>query len=211
MAIRVVPITEAQIEGFCAAVDSVARERQFLAFLEGPPLAQSHAFVQENLAGNWPHFVALDEQGEVVGWCDITSMHRQAAAHVGVLGIGVLADYRGQGLGEQLLRAALQAARDKGLTRIELSVHGTNEPAMVLYHKLGFEVEGVKRKAVLIDGVYDDSIIMALLLGAAKTDGQKPSRSTGESDGRPPRRKVGQSTHRKSSGSHFTGRSAPKS
>jgi RimJ/RimL family protein N-acetyltransferase len=210
MAIQIVPITEALIEGFCAAVDSVARERQFLAFLEGPPLVQSQAFVRDNLAGSWPHFVALDEQGEVVGWCDVTSMHRQAAAHVGVLGIGVLADYRGQGLGEQLLRAALQAARDKGLTRVELSVHGTNEPAMVLYHKLGFEVEGVKRKAVLIDGVYDDSIIMALLMGAAKIDGQKPSRAMDESDGRPPRRKMGKPHSGKSSGGHSTGRSPSK-
>jgi energy-coupling factor transporter transmembrane protein EcfT len=35
---QILPITEEHIKSFRAAVDSVAREHKYLAFLEGPPL-----------------------------------------------------------------------------------------------------------------------------------------------------------------------------
>lgn len=169
----IVPITEAHIEDFCAAVDSVSRERKYLSFLEGPPLEQARVFVLENLHEVWPHFVAL-EGTKLVGWCDITSKHRPVYAHSGILGIGVLAAWRGQGVGKKLMQAALDAARDKGLTRVELSVNAANERAAALYRKFGFIVEGVRRKAVCIDGVYQDSIEMGLLLSTACDTGRLP-------------------------------------
>src|SRR5580700_10267058 len=110
---KIVPITEEHIESFRSAVGSVARERKYLAFLDAPPLEMSRAFVLENLQGNWPHFVAISA-GKVVGWCDITSLHRPVFAHSGALGIGVLASYRGQGIGEALMRTALNQAKSIG-------------------------------------------------------------------------------------------------
>lgn len=84
---EIVPITEEHIENFRAAVGSVAREHKYLAFLDEPSLEMSRAFVLENLQGNWPHFVAISD-GKVIGWCDITSLHRPVFAHSGALGIG---------------------------------------------------------------------------------------------------------------------------
>jgi hypothetical protein len=49
--IRVVPTTEAHVEGLQRCVDAVARERRWLGFLEGPPLAATHAFVDSILRG----------------------------------------------------------------------------------------------------------------------------------------------------------------
>ena len=70
-AILVVPTTEAHIEGSQRCVDAVARERRWLDFVEGPPLAQSRAFVNTLLAGAGVQFVALDKAGDVAGWCDV--------------------------------------------------------------------------------------------------------------------------------------------
>lgn len=162
MTVRILPIAESHIEGFWAAVDAVSRERKYLSFLEGPPLESSRLFVKRNLDGGWPHFVALEGE-QVVGWCDVTPVDRPVARHIGVLGMGVLAAWRGQGIGEALMRSALQSAQAKGLKRVELNVHATNQRAAALYRKVGFVEEGIKRKAVLIDGVYDDSIMMARL------------------------------------------------
>jgi RimJ/RimL family protein N-acetyltransferase len=159
---QIVPISENEIPGFCAAVDSVARERQFLSFLEGPPLAMSEAFVQENLREGHPHVVAL-YQGEVVGWCDITSLHRPIYTHVGELGIGVVARYRGLGIGKALMREALGKAKAKSLTRIELTVFAQNKTAIALYEHFGFTVEGLMRNRVKIDEGYQDVFLMALL------------------------------------------------
>ncbi len=159
---QIAPISENDIAGFCAAVDSVSRERKYLAFLEGPPFEMSRDFVLENLREGWPHFVALHE-GSVVGWCDITSLHRPVYAHSGVLGLGVIATYRGQGIGEALMHTALNKAKSRGLTRIELTVREENKPAIALYEKLGFVVEGIKRNAVWVDDKYENLICMALL------------------------------------------------
>lgn len=162
MNFNIVPIEEKHIEGFWHAVDSVARERKYLAFLEGPPIHTTKSFIQNNINDGCPHFVALSEE-KIIGWCDITSLGRPVFNHVGSLGIGVLANYRGQGVGGTLIRAALQQAKIKGLTRIELTVFENNKPAIALYEKLGFVVEGIHKNKSYIDGQYEDHIFMALL------------------------------------------------
>jgi GNAT superfamily N-acetyltransferase len=45
---------------------------------------------------------------------------------------------RGTGLGEALVRAAVERARERGAKRIELDVNQENKPAAALYEKLGF-------------------------------------------------------------------------
>jgi RimJ/RimL family protein N-acetyltransferase len=57
----------------------------------------------------------------------------------------------------------LDAARRFGLTRIELTVYADNVRAIALYRSVGFQQEGVLKDAALIDGVYLDSLLMALV------------------------------------------------
>jgi ribosomal protein S18 acetylase RimI-like enzyme len=125
----IVPISENHIEGFNAAVDTVSREQKYLTFLEGPSLEMSREFVLKNLLENRPHFIALDGD-KVLGWCDISSLNRPVYLHSGVLGIGVLANYRGQGVGEALISAALNKAKLIGLTRVELTLREKASSAM---------------------------------------------------------------------------------
>lgn len=78
--------------------------------------------------------------------------------------MGIIFGYRGQGLGRRLIEDALDKARKEGFTRVELSVHAGNAPAIALYKKVGFVPEGVHRRSVLIDGHFIDTISMALML-----------------------------------------------
>lgn len=159
---RIVPIAEEHIDGFRTAVDSVARERRFLALLEAPAEADVRKYARQNITDHVPHFVALVE-GKVVGWCDIALKPRPLLRHSGVLGMGVLSDYRGQGIGRALLEAALQAAKAKGISRIELTVRVDNERAKRLYESFGFVTEGLCRRHMRVDGEFKDSWLMALL------------------------------------------------
>jgi RimJ/RimL family protein N-acetyltransferase len=84
-------------------------------------------------------------------------------AHVGDLFMGLLPRWRGQGLGGRLLRESLVAADAFGYLRIELGVFAGNPRAAALYRKAGFVEEGIKRRAILIDGVFHDEVIMARL------------------------------------------------
>ena len=162
MNFEIIPITEDRVQDFWSAVDSVARERKYLAFLEGPPINTTKDFVLHNIKENWPHVIAVSD-GKLIGWCDISALDRPVFAHIGTLGIGVLAPYRGHGVGKALMNAVLHKARLKGLTRIELTVREKNTSAIALYEKMGFEKEGIHKNAVRIDGKYENHIFMALL------------------------------------------------
>ena len=99
----------------------------------------------------------------MVGWCDVTPKPRPIYAHSGVLGMGLLPPYRGQGIGKRLMLQALAAARAFPLQRVELTVRENNKNAIALYRSVGFEIEGVQRNAILVDGAYENVILMAVL------------------------------------------------
>ncbi|MBA4696691.1 MAG: GNAT family N-acetyltransferase [Legionella sp.] len=155
-------ITDTDIEGYRDVLDSVAREKKFLSFFEAPALKDTYDFVNQNIVDNWPHLIALVDE-KIVGWCDISSLDRPIFNHSGVLGIGLLAKFRGLGIGEKLVNNAIDQAQKKGLTRIELTVRESNHSAIALYKKLGFKVEGLHLKAVRVDDIYDNHVSMALL------------------------------------------------
>ena len=159
----IVPMSEEHIESFHKCLDSVARERRFLASAAAPPLDSAREFVLSNIEKDIPQFVALLGE-EVIGWCDVSPMRGEWFAHCGRLGMGVHQDFRGQGIGTQLLAQTMQKSRDKGLERIELEVYGSNESAIRFYEKAGFVVEGVKKKARKLDGEYDDLVQMAVFI-----------------------------------------------
>jgi RimJ/RimL family protein N-acetyltransferase len=164
--VQVVPTGEEHVAGFQACVDAVARERRYLGFTEGPPLPVSQEFVRNVLAGGGVHIVAIDSAGKVVGWCDIVRDSREGFRHGGQLGIGLLPEFRGRGLGRTLARTALDAGWERGLERVALLVFASNERAISLYQRLGFAHEGVRRRARKLDGVYDDEMLMAVFRGS---------------------------------------------
>jgi RimJ/RimL family protein N-acetyltransferase len=161
MILEIRPITPDDIEGFHRAVDVVARERKYLASLEAPPLASTREFVLENITKGNPLFVVIADGG-VVGWCDIVRQTRPIHAHTGVLGMGLLPLFRGQGHGRKLVEASLHAAKLAGFSRVELTVHADNPRAIALYERVGFVREGIKRRASCIDGRFGDTIMMAI-------------------------------------------------
>ena len=161
--VRIVPSEARYLQSFCATLDTVARERRYLIIVEGPSLERLQKFVTDNLQRGGVQFFALDGRNQVVGWCDVNRHQVEGYRHAGALGIGLLPAYRGRGVGARLALAAIAAARLNGIERIELEVWASNVDAIALYRQLGFVEEGVRRRARLLDGQYDDMVEMALL------------------------------------------------
>jgi RimJ/RimL family protein N-acetyltransferase len=146
------------------AVDSVARERKYLAATQGFGERESIEYVEYMTRNNYAQYFAIHE-GKVIGWCDITPKKIKEFSHVGVLGIGLINKMRGQGIGTQLLEKAIHHARSfNQLEKVELEVFKSNISAISVYEKAGFHVEGMKAKSRKIDNEYDDDVIMGLFL-----------------------------------------------
>ena len=162
MTVSIRQIEEADIDGFRNVLDLVARERRYLSFLEAPPPEAVAAFVRGNIAKGHVQLVAASA-GEVIGWCDVLPRERPIHAHCGVLGMGLLPAFRDKGHGRALIRAAVDASWQRGMQRIELTVHASNARAIALYQREGFAREGLFRNAIRIDGRFGDVVAMALL------------------------------------------------
>jgi ribosomal protein S18 acetylase RimI-like enzyme len=162
-AVTIRPIAMGDTTGFRACLGTVMGERKYLAYLEPFSFAHTATFIAENIERGNPQFVA-DDASEVVGWCDIRRENVPAYAHEGMLGMGLLPDYRGRGLGERLIRTTLAAARLAGFERISLSVYASNERAAALYRKVGFVHEGTRVRGRKVDGVYEDIHMMAYFI-----------------------------------------------
>jgi putative acetyltransferase len=101
--------------------------------------------------------------GEVVG---SAGLHPTGPAlrrrHTMMIGISVAPAAQGQGVGTALMTALCDYAdRWLGTLRIELNVYTDNAPALALYRKFGFVIEGTQRGYALRDGQYVDSYTMA--------------------------------------------------
>jgi putative acetyltransferase len=135
----------------------VAEERDWIATQPPVDLAEAAIPVKSWLREGCALWV-LDEEG-VVG---CLGLHPSAATGVVSLGMMVRASHRGQGGGRMLLEAALDYASSAGLHKIELEAFPENGPAIAVYARSGFAVEGVRRDHYLrLDVRRRSSLIMA--------------------------------------------------
>lgn len=107
--------------------------------------------------------VALDGQ-QLLGYLILHGETVKRIAHRGSVVIGVHSEARRKGVGSALFTAAHRFAKEQGISRLELSVIEHNEAAVQLYKKMGYEIEGVKRNSLVIDGEYVNEYSMACLL-----------------------------------------------
>ena len=103
--------------------------------------------------------------GDIVGGAGLhvvgMSLRRQ---HVRALGIGIVPEWQGRGLGRRMIERLLDWADNwAGVLRVELHVHADNGRAKKLYESLGFVEEGLHRGYSLKGGQFVDSYSMARL------------------------------------------------
>jgi RimJ/RimL family protein N-acetyltransferase len=134
-------------------------------------LAMTKAEMAVNLANLYESpnnvvLVALANE-EIIGSASIKASSRFSVEHVGEIGLGILKDYWGYGLGTVLLEELIHWAQEsKTIRRLELTVQVRNQRAIHIYQKCGFITEAVLKKGVkTTTGEVLTVQLMSLLIG----------------------------------------------
>jgi RimJ/RimL family protein N-acetyltransferase len=121
----------------------------FLEMIERDP--SRSIFVIELIEGRVP-----------IGSCSFFTI--EVAPRTAVIGIWLGKPYWDGGLGTDAVRTICRFGFDHmNLQRIELTVNGTNLRAKRAYEKVGFVVEGTRRRSEFVGGRHIDSYLMGLL------------------------------------------------
>jgi len=80
------------------------------------------------------------------------------------LGISILKDYQGLGLGSIIMEELIRKALAMKKTKMDLEVRVDNIVAINLYKKLGFIEEGIIKRGFFVDNKYVDLLVMGKLL-----------------------------------------------
>lgn len=100
------------------------------------------------------------EQDRVVGFCILQPVLDEA----NLLLMAVDPDYQGRGIGTRLLSAALDDLGE-GCVMVFLEVRASNQPALALYEKLGFNRMGIRKNYYPSASGKEDAVLMALTRG----------------------------------------------
>jgi RimJ/RimL family protein N-acetyltransferase len=160
--IEVRPAALADVPGILAVHAQVAAEGTWIGTEVPVDTARFTRLFSETIESNTGRlFVACDGE-RVIGNLGVHPVMS------GVLGLGmsIVPEHRGQGVGTQLMAAAIAWARSQeSVHKLELEVWPHNAAAQALYRKLGFVVEGRRRRHYRRrNGELWDAIVMGLVL-----------------------------------------------
>lgn len=141
----------------------VAREKIYLNTEEPTP------DILEVWSERWKHngtnmlFCVAQSEGKLTGGLVLTPYSRSPkTVHVLNLGMWLIKENRGQGMGSALMDYALEwASQEHGIRKIVLGVWNTNLRAIALYNKFGFHIEGCHRNIAKIQNKLVDEILMS--------------------------------------------------
>jgi RimJ/RimL family protein N-acetyltransferase len=104
--------------------------------------------------------------GQIIGMIHLLAHSKKKASHIGEFALSVRGEYHNQEVGSELLNCLVEWGKtNPTIEKVILNVNSTNEKAICLYRKFGFEIEGVNKKAVKqSDGRYFDNLQMALFV-----------------------------------------------
>jgi RimJ/RimL family protein N-acetyltransferase len=126
--------------------------------------ADSFRPIFEDLFGKGVIYLFLDKEQPVGMFKLVRYTHRtDHIAYIG--GVAIHPDFAGKGYGAAMMKAILGYSREIGLLRLELSTAVTNERAIRLYEKVGFQKEGVLRRYTHLrsEDKFLDEVMMSYL------------------------------------------------
>jgi Acetyltransferases, including N-acetylases of ribosomal proteins len=105
-----------------------------------------------------------EENSEIIGFLSAERGFANRIKHSAYIVVGILENYRGKKIGTKLFEELEKWAENNFIYRLELTVMTNNEGAVMLYKKMGFKIEGIKEKSLIVDENFVNEYYMAKLL-----------------------------------------------
>jgi RimJ/RimL family protein N-acetyltransferase len=159
-------------EAYIGAFEAVAADGRWMGAEAPFDRDARRAVFDRAVAGDNSVLFLADAGGVIVG-----SIYAYLSGGVVDLGMFVVEGYRGGGVGSALLEAVITWARAQAAHKISLAVWPTNHPAIGLYARYGFRIEGTRRRHYRRrSGAVWDAVWMGLILDHDTAGGPGPSK-----------------------------------
>jgi L-amino acid N-acyltransferase len=123
------------------------------------------AWFGDHVNNKLPVFVAVNQEGKVVGWSALNPYHdRKGYQFTTENSVYVSADQRGKGIGKLLMKPLIEAARQRGLHAILAGIDAENEASIRLHASFGFVKTAHFKEVGFKFGRWLDVVYMELLL-----------------------------------------------
>ncbi|GAB3689879.1 GNAT family N-acetyltransferase [Salinarchaeum chitinilyticum] len=161
---RVRPARQADLTGIVGAMRQVVEDGSYIvAETVAQEVDHDQALLRHNEIESRMFFVATVDD-EVVGWVHLRSPELAKLAHTAELTVGVLEEYRDNGIGSHLLQRGLEWAASRGFEKVYQSLPATNEEAIAFLEGHGWSIEAVREDHYVIEGAYVDETMLAVEL-----------------------------------------------
>ncbi|MFC7213171.1 GNAT family N-acetyltransferase [Saliphagus sp. GCM10025334] len=158
------PARQDDLAGIVGAIRQVAEERTYIvAESVADEVDHQNALLRHNEIESRMFFVATVGD-EVVGWVHLHAPELEKLSHTAELTVGVIEEYRGNGIGSHLLSRGLEWAGANAYEKVYNSVPSSNEDAIAFLERHGWEVEAIREDHYKLEGEYVDEVMMALEL-----------------------------------------------
>ena len=159
--VEVRPGTWRGARGLLELLDRVGAEGRYIRSERVTP--ERARRIRRSLREPWSreaaNIVAVSED-RVIGNLGIAREPSRETRHIASLGMAVIEEWRGRGVGSALLAEAFRWAAWTGVEKIALSVYPHNQRAVNLYEKFGFVQEGTLTGHSKKSYGYEDEVLM---------------------------------------------------
>jgi RimJ/RimL family protein N-acetyltransferase len=115
--------------------------------------------------GQGEYYFVADYKNIIIGTMAYSGYTKGRTKHSVTLGWMVHPDFQKKGVASKMLNYIITFAQKKKIKRLEAEVATLNKASISLIKKFKFNIEGIKKKALILDnGRYIDTLIVGRLL-----------------------------------------------
>lgn len=158
------PARQEDISGIVGVIESIAAVDSYVVATRlANEVTRDEVLLRQNESEDRVFFVATVDE-DAVGWLHVEAVQAPMMDHTAELTVGVLEQYRGNGLGSTLMERGLAWARQRGTRKVYQNLPATNERAISFLEDSGWAVESTRDGHYCIDDELVDEVQLAVWL-----------------------------------------------